>query len=189
MAYLNGKEILRRDVKGDGPSASVSSHEAGGYEFFELSDIKTLLKQGVNILALVGHNTSIGSSDFTLDPYFVYVPERLTTAEAPRPTPTALDMWHRLPRARHASGSRRIVVFDRTTGQQLWKRDAVFNFRHNNIALTDDRVFCVDVSPSLVLGRWSGGALPSKEHPHCMPWTSVRDAFCGARIAMYLVRS
>ena len=53
-------------------------------------------------------------------------------------------MWRRLPKARHASGSRRMVVFDRTTGQQLWQRDAVFNFRHNNIAVTDDRVFCVD---------------------------------------------
>ena len=144
VAYLNGKEVLRRNVKGDGAAASVSSHEAGGYEFFELSAVQSLLKPGDNVLALVGHNVSIDSSDFTLDPYFVYVPEQSTAADAPRPTPAALGMWRRLPKARHASGSRRIVVFDRTTGRQLWEREAVFNFRHNNIAVTEDRVFCID---------------------------------------------
>ena len=36
VAYLNGKEVLRRNVKGNGASAAISSHEAGGYEFFEL---------------------------------------------------------------------------------------------------------------------------------------------------------
>jgi outer membrane protein assembly factor BamB len=144
VAYLNGKEILRRNVKGDGASASVSSHEAGGYEFFELSDFQSLLRAGANVLALVGHNVRLDSSDFTLDPYLVYVPDRADAADAPRPTPTAPGMWRRLPKARHAPGSRRMVVFDRTTGRQLWERDAVFNFRHNNIAVTDDRVFCID---------------------------------------------
>jgi len=144
VAYVNGKEVLRRNVKGDGASASVSSHEAGGHEFFELNGITSLLNPGTNVLALVGHNVSLSSSDFSLDPYLVYVPEHSRAAKAPRPTPAARGMWHRLPEARHASGSRRIVVFDRTTGQQLWKRDAVFNFRHNNIAVSDDRVFCID---------------------------------------------
>ncbi len=42
------------------------------------------------------------------------------------------------------SGSRLLVVYDRRTGKMLWKRDAKLNFRHNNIAVSGDRVFCID---------------------------------------------
>jgi outer membrane protein assembly factor BamB len=43
-----------------------------------------------------------------------------------------------------ASGSRRLVVFNRHTGKLLWKRDAVLNFRHNNISVSEDMIFCTD---------------------------------------------
>ena len=33
IAYLNGQEILRRGVKGDGKETKVSGHEASGHEF------------------------------------------------------------------------------------------------------------------------------------------------------------
>ena len=42
------------------------------------------------------------------------------------------------------SGSRLMVVYDRRTGDMLWKREAQLNFRHNNIAVSGDRVFCID---------------------------------------------
>lgn len=46
--------------------------------------------------------------------------------------------------ARFASGSRRLHVFDRKSGQELWSRDAEFHFRHNAIALGNGRLFCID---------------------------------------------
>jgi len=48
------------------------------------------------------------------------------------------------PSTRYAAGSKRLVAFDRQSGALLWKRDAAFNFRHNNIALSPDKVFCID---------------------------------------------
>ena len=147
VAYLNGREIVRRGVRGDGAKAQVSSHEASGHEFIEIENGAKLLRQGKNVLAIVGHNTSIGSSDFSLDPYLVFAAK---TAARPRQT-TAADananqrtLPRRLPPATHGAGSRRLVVFNRKTGEKLWHRDAVFNFRHNNIAVSKDRVFCID---------------------------------------------
>jgi outer membrane protein assembly factor BamB len=49
---------------------------------------------------------------------------------------------------RFGEGSRRIVAMDRKTGDVLWKRDALFEFRHNTIvagsAAGKSRVFCID---------------------------------------------
>ncbi|MEO1998894.1 MAG: PQQ-binding-like beta-propeller repeat protein, partial [Planctomycetaceae bacterium] len=45
---------------------------------------------------------------------------------------------------RYASSSRRLVVFDRVEHKLLWKRDARYGFRHNNIALGSQSVFCID---------------------------------------------
>jgi outer membrane protein assembly factor BamB len=42
------------------------------------------------------------------------------------------------------SGSRLMVVYDRRTGEWLWEREAKLNFRHNNIAVSGDRIFCID---------------------------------------------
>ncbi|MCF6312833.1 MAG: PQQ-binding-like beta-propeller repeat protein [Verrucomicrobiales bacterium] len=42
------------------------------------------------------------------------------------------------------SGSRLLVVYDRHSGKLLWQKSAQFNFRHNNIAVADDRIFCID---------------------------------------------
>jgi outer membrane protein assembly factor BamB len=44
----------------------------------------------------------------------------------------------------YAAGSKRLVVFDRHTGQLLWSRDAEFTFRHNGIAIGAGKVFCID---------------------------------------------
>jgi hypothetical protein len=77
IAYLNGHEVLRVGVKqGSGPKAKgIDSHEAEGYEFFPLKDARKFLRRDENVLAIEGHNTGVGSSDFTLDPYLVTIPQ------------------------------------------------------------------------------------------------------------------
>lgn len=44
----------------------------------------------------------------------------------------------------YAEGSRWLYALDRKTGKVLWKRKAVWNFRHNAIAAGGGRVYCVD---------------------------------------------
>ena len=73
IAYLNGKEVVRKGVgKGNGKGAqAVKSHDATRHAYFPLRDFEKHLQDGVNVLAIEGHNTSIGSHDFLIDPYLV----------------------------------------------------------------------------------------------------------------------
>ncbi|MCK5801729.1 MAG: PQQ-binding-like beta-propeller repeat protein [Lentisphaeria bacterium] len=45
---------------------------------------------------------------------------------------------------RYGAGSRFIVVLDRHTGKELWRRAATRNFRHNAIVVGKDRLYCID---------------------------------------------
>ena len=74
--FLNGKQVLAKSLKRmkDG-KVKASSHEAEGPEYFPLSDFAEHLKEGRNVIAIEGHNTKSGSSDFTIDPYLVIVNE------------------------------------------------------------------------------------------------------------------
>jgi len=149
VAYLNGKEILRRGVKQDGQKVTVSSHEAKGHEYIEIEQGIKLLNPGKNLLSLVGYNKSMSSSDFTLDPYLVYENRKEPHATARNPDEETLSnplvsAFEQLTPGKYAAGSRRLVVFNRKTGEKLWHRDALFNFRHNNIAVSNDRLFCID---------------------------------------------
>lgn len=71
VAYLNGTEVARSGIAGN-PGAPVpfdataASHEAGVEEEFRVP--RELLRAGTNVLAVQGHNASIGSSDFSLAP-------------------------------------------------------------------------------------------------------------------------
>lgn len=138
IAYLNGEEVLRAGIKeGRGAGVkSVSGHSASGFELMELKDWEKHLRPGRNVLAIEGHNTKITSSDFTLHPVLV-----MAAQTAVIPAKPASDG---LPPARYGSGSQRLVVFDRQSGKLLWQRDAEFDFRHNNIAVAGDRIFCID---------------------------------------------
>jgi hypothetical protein len=73
IAYLNGKEVVRVGVEGAGKDAKkVKQHDATGrFSYYPLKDFEKHLKDGVNVLAIEGHNASINSNDFTLDPYLV----------------------------------------------------------------------------------------------------------------------
>ena len=74
IAYLNGKEVVRVGVGiGSGRNARIiKSHDAGGrFNYFAFKDFEKHLRNGVNVLAIEGHNNSLESSDFTLDPYLI----------------------------------------------------------------------------------------------------------------------
>ncbi|MFP6872205.1 MAG: metallophosphoesterase family protein [Verrucomicrobiales bacterium] len=77
IAYINGKEVFRVGVdSGSGKDAKgFHQHEADKkFEFFPL-DKKAIgvLQDGVNILAIEGHNIKVNSSDFTLHPALLLV--------------------------------------------------------------------------------------------------------------------
>ena len=73
VAYLNGKEVVRVGVKGTGKDAKeIKPHDATGrYSYYPLKDFEKHLRDGKNVLAIEGHNATINSHDFTLDPFLV----------------------------------------------------------------------------------------------------------------------
>jgi len=75
VAYLNGHEIVRANVIGsvlDGgiENLKLNGHEAEEFESFAIEDPQRWLRPGQNVLAIVGINTNIDSSDFSLHPSF-----------------------------------------------------------------------------------------------------------------------
>jgi len=80
VAYLNGTEIARANIgtKGTVPAytqTASSNHEAvmysgGAPDVFPISNIRTLLKAGENLLSIQVHNINSSSSDLTLIPFF-----------------------------------------------------------------------------------------------------------------------
>ncbi len=145
IAYLNGKEVVRVGVgRGSGARASrITSHEAAGFGYFRIFEHSDLLRGGVNVLAIEGHNDSIGSTDFTLDPYLAAVPsgpeppKKLTLADLDDVPGVTVN-------ADYSSGSKMLVAMNRHTGEVLWKRQAKHSFRHNAIVVADNKVFCID---------------------------------------------
>ncbi len=81
VAYLNGREILRKNLEGSPPrhdqKASVSSGtvERGEHDVFPIPEAKRFLRKGKNVLAFQVHNHRIGSSDLTLIPELAYASE------------------------------------------------------------------------------------------------------------------
>lgn len=70
VAFLNGEEVARENVEGDvtHETEAEDSHEADSVERFVLGPATEILQPGRNVLAISGHNTSPGSSDFSLIP-------------------------------------------------------------------------------------------------------------------------
>jgi hypothetical protein len=70
VAYLNGQEVKRQRIA-SGPvthETTASSHEAGSPEIYTLGTVAEVLIDGINVLAIEGHNISKSSSDFSLSP-------------------------------------------------------------------------------------------------------------------------
>ena len=147
IAYLNGHEIVRSGVgKGRGEVASeIASHEAAGFESFEIDNLGDLLRNGSNILAVEGHNVDVNSSDFSLDPYLAVEWKDTATRKQAGGVKVALE---EVPDFRvdtdYASASRALVVMDRHTGNVLWSRRAKYSFRHNAVVAGAQKVFCID---------------------------------------------
>lgn len=146
IAYLNGKEIVRAGVrKGRGKDAEgISSHEAQGYQAFDIDTFRELLLPGKNVLALEGHNVGQSSSDFSLDPYLLFKPGEDAVSSEPPEAPRRRRLADALLPAKYSSASRMLVTIDRHSGEIRWQRKAEYNFRHNAIAVADGKVFCVD---------------------------------------------
>jgi len=145
IAYLNGKEILRVGVRrGSGARASnIDSHEADGYVYFPIRDYDNHLHEGVNVLAIEGHNDGAGSSDFSLDPYLIARQNGESKVKKTAPSRWS-DVSGVTINADYASGSKMLVAMDRHSGEIRWTRRAEYSFRHNAIVLTKDKVFCID---------------------------------------------
>lgn len=84
IAYLNGGDEIKRRHMPDGPATyetTASSHEAGTPETIPLGTVGALLNDGNNVLAIEGHNTSYGSSDFSLIPALRVVSDIVLTED------------------------------------------------------------------------------------------------------------
>ena len=138
IAFLNGHEVLRVNVgEGRGAAADeLDSHEADGYEAFDIPDFGQYVVPGRNVLCIEGHNDGLTSSDFSLDPYVLARREE-ATADAPQ----LADL---LKPAAYAAESRRLVAFDRHSGEVRWQRDAAYSFRHNGICAGGGKAYCID---------------------------------------------
>jgi len=70
IAYLNGDFVTSRHMPDEDVTYETlaSSHEAGTPETIDLGTVSELLNDGNNLLAVEGHNTSKGSTDFSLIP-------------------------------------------------------------------------------------------------------------------------
>ncbi len=70
VAFLNGTEVARANVPAGqtNTTPASASHEAAGFEPFDLDSVRGLLVAGTNVLAVQGHNASLASSDFSLHP-------------------------------------------------------------------------------------------------------------------------
>ena len=71
VLHVNGRELLSKSIERKGKAVTVTRHEASGAEYFPLGDFSSAFKVGRNVIALEGHNVSLKSSDFSLDPYLV----------------------------------------------------------------------------------------------------------------------
>lgn len=70
--YVNGKKLLSKSLQQkENGGVKVSLHEASGVEYFSLAKFAEAFKDGENVIAIEGHNVSLESSDFTLDPYLL----------------------------------------------------------------------------------------------------------------------
>ena len=68
----------------------------------------------------------------------------IVTSTPVTPARSPASVKEMLSPVQHSSASRRLVVINRKTGDRLWDRQAKYGFRHNNIAVGADKVFCID---------------------------------------------
>jgi outer membrane protein assembly factor BamB len=151
IAYLNGKEVLRVGIyNGSGASVSdsdisdIEKYEYKGWEYFKIDSHRSLLREGINLLAIEGHNEDDDSSGFTLNPYLVVPWDGKSGVNKNTKQTDLNNVFGVVVNTDYASGSKMLVAMDRYSGEVLWKRNTEYSFRHNTIAVAANKVFCVD---------------------------------------------
>ena len=146
IAYLNGTETLRVGVvNGSGAEVSdMAKHERKGWEYFNVNNHRSLLREGTNVLAIEGHNEKDTSNGFTLDPYLVALRDGSHRVSTKAELAGLNNVDGVTVNADYASGSKMLVAMDRRTGKILWKRDAEYSLRNNTIAAAAGKVFYID---------------------------------------------
>jgi ankyrin repeat protein len=71
VVHMNGRYLFSHNAINDKGQIKVENHEANGFEFFPLAPYVDAFNVGKNVIGIEGYNASLGSSDFTLDPYLV----------------------------------------------------------------------------------------------------------------------
>ena len=73
IAYINGQEVARSGVgRSSGRNAqNVKVREQKGTQFFALPDALKHIKDGVNVLSIEAHNSSVDKGDFLLSPSLI----------------------------------------------------------------------------------------------------------------------
>jgi ankyrin repeat protein len=130
ILHANGRRLFSSSnvsVDEKTGETTVTNHEANGAEFFSLSEYASAFKEGKNVIAIQGLNSTLDSSDFTLDPQVLIGGTGSFTASNRR--------------EKHQSSQTQWFYKDRTwNGKvdniQIWER-----------ALTDDEVVAL----------WNGG--------------------------------
>lgn len=168
-----GRVLWEKEMKGFGKYYNKTSHFAGageiGSNYVSLAD-RIYAVHGTKIVVLdAATGTTLktlalddAATDDEPNPYWGYIgaqdgfliatssPVNVTVSKGwgaakGEPDPKKRQsFWDMLKASEYSSGSRRLVVFDRHSGEILWKRDAVFNFRHNNIAVSAGTIFFTD---------------------------------------------
>ncbi len=152
-----GRLMWHRELKGIGEYYDTTAHFAGageiGSNYVSMPDrVYAVLGREILMLDAMSGKTlrALSANDGGEPSYWGHISVSGDFLVASS-SPLAADKddkkkaaQDQLPVTKYASGSRHLVVFDRHSGEKLWTRQAAFNFRHNNIAVANDRVFCID---------------------------------------------
>lgn len=88
VVWINGKEVARlRAASGElSCRATASPNHEAAWEEIAVSNATTILQQGINVIAMMGLNGSLDSSDFSIDAELRTLP---ASAIPPQPSPGA----------------------------------------------------------------------------------------------------
>ncbi|MBI4605110.1 MAG: lamin tail domain-containing protein [Planctomycetes bacterium] len=175
IAYLNGVEVARANVAEAGASgAAGGSHEAGVPEEFPIPAPAALLRTGINVLAVEGHNSDLASSDFSLAPSL----SGALAGEGPGPGPSPAperpprdvvlnevfassggDGWVEVYNATAASvdlSGRRILLFPETGGSYAFPGGTSIAGRGRRVVTEAELGFPLTGAPVLILATSDG---------------------------------
>jgi hypothetical protein len=74
VMHANGRRLFNSNsisVNKETGEMTVNNHEANNVSYFPLSEYASAFRTGKNIIAIEGHNTTLDSTDFSLDPQLI----------------------------------------------------------------------------------------------------------------------